>query len=187
MPNAVTLEAMAPGLWQGVERATRAPEGRCHALAHLIDVPALRAYRRQRSDAAGGVDGVTKAAYGRPWRQPSRSWPIRLKESGTALSPCDGSPSPRAQGKTRPIGISACEDKWSTTPCARCSQPSTSRTFWSARMDSGLDAAPTTPLVRRAGGEGRGAVELLQTLGPCRDGLDRTGTTRGQSVVDHVL
>ena len=51
MPNALTLEDMSPGLVKVVERAQREPEGRFHALAHLIDVPALgRAYRRQRSD-----------------------------------------------------------------------------------------------------------------------------------------
>ncbi len=67
MTDAQTLEDMSPGLRKGVERAQRDPEGRCNSLAHLIDVPALmRAYRRQRSDAAVGVDGVTKEAYGRP-------------------------------------------------------------------------------------------------------------------------
>jgi hypothetical protein len=53
---------MSPGLVTGVERAQRAPAGRCHALAHVIEVPALaRASRRQRADAAVGMDGVTKA------------------------------------------------------------------------------------------------------------------------------
>ena len=47
MANASTLEDMSPGLVKVVERAQREPEGRFHALAHLIDVPALeRAYRR---------------------------------------------------------------------------------------------------------------------------------------------
>ena len=51
MPNASTLANMSPGLLKVVERAQHEPEGRFHALAHLIDVPALgRAYRRQRSD-----------------------------------------------------------------------------------------------------------------------------------------
>ena len=64
MPNARTLEAMSPGLLKVVERAQREPEGRFNSLAHLIDVPALkRAYRRQRTDAAVGVDGVSKEQY----------------------------------------------------------------------------------------------------------------------------
>ena len=66
MTNALTLGDMSPGLVKGVERAQREPAGRFHALAHLIEVPALeRASRRQRADAAVGVDGVTKEPYGR--------------------------------------------------------------------------------------------------------------------------
>jgi group II intron reverse transcriptase/maturase len=58
MTNAQTLEDMSPGLLKVVERAKREPEGRFNSLAHLIDVAALkRVYRRQRSDAAVGVDG----------------------------------------------------------------------------------------------------------------------------------
>lgn len=65
MTNAQTLETMSPGLLKVVERTKREPEGRFNSLAHLIDVPALqRAYRRQRGDAAVGVDGITKAQYG---------------------------------------------------------------------------------------------------------------------------
>ena len=67
MTDALTWEDMSSGLFKGVERAQREPEGRCNSLAHLMDVPALaRAYRRQRTDAAVGVDGVTKEQYGVP-------------------------------------------------------------------------------------------------------------------------
>ena len=60
MANALPLEDMSPHLLKVVDRAQREPEGRFHALAHLIDVPALeRAYHRQRSRAAVGGDGVT--------------------------------------------------------------------------------------------------------------------------------
>ena len=65
MPNASTLVDMSPGLVKVVERAQREPAGRFHALAHLSDMPALeRAYRRQRADAAAGIDGGTKEPYG---------------------------------------------------------------------------------------------------------------------------
>jgi RNA-directed DNA polymerase len=61
MPNALTLDDLSPELRRVVDRARREPQGRFHSLAHLIDVPALmRAYHRQRSSAAVGVDGVTK-------------------------------------------------------------------------------------------------------------------------------
>ena len=58
MANASTLDDMAPGLVKGVERAQREPEGRFHALAHVIDGPALeRAYRRQRAVRRRRVTG----------------------------------------------------------------------------------------------------------------------------------
>jgi hypothetical protein len=55
MPDASTSETMSPGRWKVVERAKTEPEGRFHALAHLIDVPALmRAYHGMRKDAVVG-------------------------------------------------------------------------------------------------------------------------------------
>src|SRR4029450_2911322 len=112
MPNASTLEAMAPGLVQGVERAQREPAGRFHALAHLIDVPALeRAYRRQRADAAVGVDGVTQEQYGRELEANRQSLHARLKAQRYRHQPIRRVHSPQGQGKTRPIGMSAFEDK----------------------------------------------------------------------------
>ena len=55
---------MSTSLLRVVERARREPEERFHSLAHLIDVPALeRAFHRLRTDAAVGVDGVSKAEY----------------------------------------------------------------------------------------------------------------------------
>jgi RNA-directed DNA polymerase len=112
MPNASTLEAMSPGLVKVVERAQREPEGRFHALAHLIDVPALeRAYRRQRVDAAVGVDGVTKEQYGRELEANLQSLHARLKAQRYRHQPIRRVHIPKGQGKTRPIGISAFEDK----------------------------------------------------------------------------
>src|SRR5215471_5046582 len=112
MPNASTLADMSPGLLKVVERAQREPEGRFHALAHLIDGPALkRAYRRQRSDAAVGVDGVTKEHYGQNLEANLQDLHRRLKEKRYRHQPIRRVHIPKAQGKTRPIGISACEDK----------------------------------------------------------------------------
>jgi RNA-directed DNA polymerase len=111
MANAQTLEAMSPGLLKGVERAQRAPEGRCNSLAHLIDVPALaRASHRQRADAAVGVDGVPKEAYGRHLESNLQDLHTRLKAKRYRHQPIRRVHIPKAQGKTRPIGMSACED-----------------------------------------------------------------------------
>jgi RNA-directed DNA polymerase len=112
MANAQTLEAMSPGLLKVVERAQREPAGRFNSLAHLIDVPALaRAYHRQRTDAAVGVDGVTKEAYGRNLEANLQDLHTRLKEKRYRHQPIRRVHIPKAQGKTRPIGISAFEDK----------------------------------------------------------------------------
>jgi hypothetical protein len=65
MTEASISATMSPKRLKVVERARTEPGGRFHSLAHLIDVPALeRAFRRARKDAAVGVDGVTKEAYG---------------------------------------------------------------------------------------------------------------------------
>jgi group II intron reverse transcriptase/maturase len=112
MANAQTLETMSPGLLKGVERAQREPEGRFNSLAHLIDGPALaRAFHRQRADAAVGVDGVTKEAYGRNLESNLQDLHTRLKEKRYRHQPIRRVHIPKAQGKTRPIGISAFEDK----------------------------------------------------------------------------
>jgi group II intron reverse transcriptase/maturase len=112
MPDAQTSEAMSPGLFKVVERAKQQPQGQFNSLAHLIDVPALkRAYRRQRSEAAVGVDGVTKEAYGQNLESNLQDLHTRLKAKRYRHQPIRRVHIPKAQGKTRPIGISAFEDK----------------------------------------------------------------------------
>ena len=112
MASALTLETMSPGLLKVVERAQREPEGRFHALAQLIDVPALeRAYRRQRSAAAVGMDGVTKEQYGQALEVNLQDLHARLTAQRYRHQPIRRVHIPKAEGKTRPIGISAFEDK----------------------------------------------------------------------------
>jgi retron-type reverse transcriptase len=95
-----------------VERARREPEGRFHSLAHLIDVPALgRAYDRMRKDAAVGVDGMTKERYGQDLEVRLRDLHGRLRSKRYRHQPIRRVRIPKGQGKTRPIGISAFEDK----------------------------------------------------------------------------
>ncbi len=112
MTNASTLETMSPELLKVVERAQREPEGRFHSLAHLIDVPALeRAYRRIRKSAAVGVDGITKEQYGRDLESRLQDLHARLTSKRYRHQPIRRVHIPKGQGKTRPIGISAFEDK----------------------------------------------------------------------------
>ena len=103
---------MSPQLLEVVERARREPEGRFHALAHRIDVPALeRASHRMRKDAAVGVDGVTKEQYGQDLEENLRDLHARMKAKRYRHQPIRRVHIPKQGGKTRPIGISAFEDK----------------------------------------------------------------------------
>jgi len=112
MASASTLGTMSPQLLRVVERAQREPEGRFHSLAHLIDVRSLeRAYHRSRKDAAVGVDGVTKEQYGKNLEQNLQDLHARLKEMRYRHQPIRRVHIPKDGGKTRPIGISAFEDK----------------------------------------------------------------------------
>src|SRR5689334_3995976 len=112
MTDASTSETMSPGLLRVAERAKREPEGVFHSLAHLIDVPALnRAYSRLRKAAAVGVDGVTKEQYGQGLEQRLGDLHERLKAKRYRHQPIRRVHIPKEKGKTRPIGISATEDK----------------------------------------------------------------------------
>jgi group II intron reverse transcriptase/maturase len=112
MTDALTPEIMSPGLLKVVERANREPEGRFHSLAHLMDAPALmRAYQRIRKDAAVGVDGVTKEQYGQDLEGNLRNLYERLVSKRYRHQPIRRVHIPKDNGKTRPIGISAFEDK----------------------------------------------------------------------------
>jgi group II intron reverse transcriptase/maturase len=103
---------MSPSLLKVVERAKREPEARFHSLAHLIDVPALeRAYHRMRKDAAVGVDGMDKQAYGQELQERLQDLHARLVHKRYRHQPIRRVHIPKAKGKTRPIGISAFEDK----------------------------------------------------------------------------
>jgi len=112
MSGASTSGGMSPQLLEVVERARREPEGRFHSLAHRIDVPALeRAYHRMRKDAAVGVDGVTKEQYGQDLESNLRDLHARMKAKRYRHQPIRRVHIPKDGGKTRPIGISAFEDK----------------------------------------------------------------------------
>src|SRR5438128_11211117 len=80
-------------------------------LAHVIDGPALgRASRRQRSEAAGGVDGVTTEPYGPALEANLQDLRARVKAPRYRHQPIRRVPITKAQGQTRPMGMSAFED-----------------------------------------------------------------------------
>ena len=108
MTEASTLDKMSPQLRKVMERARNETEGRFHSLAHLIDVPALeRTYRRARKDAAVGIDGVTKDAYGKDLGGNLAGLHERMKSKRYRHQPIRRVHIPKGNGKTRPIGVSA--------------------------------------------------------------------------------
>lgn len=112
MTEAPTSETMSPGLLRVAARAKADPQVKFNSLAHLIDVSALeRSYDRLRKDAAVGVDGVTKGAYGQNLRENLRGLHERMKSGRYRHQPVRRVHIPKADRKTRPIGVSTVEDK----------------------------------------------------------------------------
>ena len=112
MTSASTLERMSPELRRVAERARREPEGKFHSVAHLIDEATLaRAFHRLRRDAAVGVDGVSVETFGRALEPRLADLHGRLKTMTYRHQPIRRVHIPKGNGKTRPIGVSATEDK----------------------------------------------------------------------------
>ena len=112
MADATTSGDMSPRLRKVAERAQRNPTQRILALAHLIDIDALaRAFGRQRKNAAAGVDGVTKEKYGQELEARLTDLHQRLVSKRYRHQPIRRVHIPKENGKTRPIGVSAFEDK----------------------------------------------------------------------------
>lgn len=113
MTDALTSLDMSTGLRKVAERAKREPAARFHSLAHLIDEQLLAgAFKRLRSKAAVGVDGITKEQYEQDLWENLRGLRERLKTKRYRHRPIRRVHIPKEKkGQTRPIGVSATEDK----------------------------------------------------------------------------
>ena len=112
MAGGKTTETMSTELLKVAERAKREPAGKFYTLAHLVDEAALRrAYQRLSGAAAVGVDGVTKEQYGQNLEEKLRALHERMKTMRYRHQPLRRVHIPKEKGGTRPIGISALEDK----------------------------------------------------------------------------
>ena len=105
-----------PGVINGLDRvreAARRDKGaRFTALLHHVDLPRLRAaYRALSPKAAAGVDGVTWAAYGQDLEANLRDLHRRLHAGSYQARPSRRAYIPKADGRQRPLGIAALEDK----------------------------------------------------------------------------
>lgn len=112
MADAWTSERMSPRLLKVAARAKRNPDAQFHSLAHLVDVDALRcAFARLRPKAAVGVDGVTKEMYGQALEENLQNLHERMRTQRYRHQPIRRVHIPKGDGRTRPLGISALEDK----------------------------------------------------------------------------
>ena len=101
---------------QAVDRIRRAiarnPKERLTALLHHINVEALRrAYLGLRKDAAPGIDGVRWKEYGAKLEERLLDLHRRVHRGAYRAPPVRRVHIPKPDGRTRPLGIAALEDK----------------------------------------------------------------------------
>lgn len=95
------------------EAATRDRKQRFTALMHhVVGIERLRAaYRAIRPQAAAGVDGETWKSYGEELEDNLQDLSERLKRGAYRAKPTKRAYIPKADGRQRPIGVPALEDK----------------------------------------------------------------------------
>ena len=103
---------MSNGLDRVREVARRDKEARFTALLHHVDVDRLRsAYWAIRPQAAPGVDGVTWQDYGQDLEANLQDLHRRVHSGAYRARPSRRVYIPKADGRQRPLGIAAVEDK----------------------------------------------------------------------------
>ena len=105
-----------PGVTNGLDRVRQAArkdkDARFTALLHHVDLARLRvAYRAINPKAAAGVDGVTWAVYGQDLGANLQDLHQRLHIGSYWARPSRRVYIPKADGRQRPLGIAALEDK----------------------------------------------------------------------------
>ena len=94
------------------EAARRDKSERFTSLAHHITIERLRnAYCALKRRAAAGVDGVTWGEYGKRLEENIQDLHGRLKRGAYRAKPSRRTYIPKADGRQRPLGIAALEDK----------------------------------------------------------------------------
>ncbi len=88
------------------------PQGVFTTLAHNMDVDFLReAYRQTRKNSSPGIDGVTAKEYGEDLEENLKGLHERLKSGRYKAQPVKRAWLEKDNGKKRPIGKPAFEDK----------------------------------------------------------------------------
>jgi RNA-directed DNA polymerase len=104
-------ESMSHGL-DRVRQAAKQKDVKFTALLHHVDVALLRsAYGWLRKEASPGVDGVTWAAYGEGLERKLTDLHDRIHRGAYRAQPSRRVYIPKPDGRERPLGIAALEDK----------------------------------------------------------------------------
>jgi RNA-directed DNA polymerase len=102
-------------MFHGLDRVRRAAKQkgeRFTALLHHVDVELLgSAYGWLRKEASAGVDGVTWAAYGEGLKPKLTDLHDRIHRGAYRAQPSRRVYIPKPDGRERPLGIAALEDK----------------------------------------------------------------------------
>ena len=111
-PDAAPAWSVSSGLDRVRQVARKDKDARFTALLHHVTVDRLRlAYRAIRPDAAPGVDGVTWRDYGQDLEENLRDLHARVHRGAYRARPSRRAYIPKADGRQRPLGIAALEDK----------------------------------------------------------------------------
>ena len=105
-----------PHVPSGLDRVRKAArkdrEAKFTALLHHVDIDLLReSYYRLKRKAAPGVDGVTWEDYGRDLEPNLADLHGRVQRGGYRAKPSRRTFIPKSDGRQRPLGIAALEDK----------------------------------------------------------------------------
>ncbi len=104
--------SVSPGLDRVRQAAKDGKTDRFTALLHHIDVDLLRwAYSQLQRDAAAGVDGVTWRDYGEGLEARLQDLHGRIHRGSYRAQPSRRQYIPKPDGRQRPLGIAALEDK----------------------------------------------------------------------------
>jgi len=104
--------SVTSGLDRVRQAARKDKEAQFTALLHHVDVDRLRvAYRALNPRAATGVDGVTWEEYGRDLEGNLQDLHARLHRGAYRARPSRRVFIPKADGRLRPLGVAALEDK----------------------------------------------------------------------------
>ena len=104
--------SVSQGLGGVREAARRDKEQKFTTLLHHVTVELLReSYGGLKKQAAAGVDGVTWAQYGEGLEEKLQDLRNRIQKGSYRAQPSRRTYIPKADGRQRPLGIAALEDK----------------------------------------------------------------------------